>query len=59
MGAFLDRRIGFTAIAELIEEALERAPGGDLGSIEFCVATDAATRRFVQGAIEKRSGRPA
>ncbi|PYN53172.1 MAG: 1-deoxy-D-xylulose-5-phosphate reductoisomerase [Candidatus Rokuibacteriota bacterium] len=59
VGAFLDRRIGFTAIAELIEEALERAPGGELGSIEFCVATDAATRRFVQGAIEKRSGRPA
>src|SRR5437773_10806489 len=59
VGAFLDRRIGFTEIPELIERALALHAGGELGSIEFCVATDAATRRFVQGAIEKRSGRPA
>jgi 1-deoxy-D-xylulose-5-phosphate reductoisomerase len=56
VAAFLDRRIGFNAIAELIEEALNASRAGDLGSIEACVGVDADTRRFVQRAIETRQG---
>jgi len=56
VAAFLDRRIGFNAIAELIEEALGASRAGDLGSIEACVAVDADTRRSVQRAIESRYG---
>jgi 1-deoxy-D-xylulose-5-phosphate reductoisomerase len=56
VAAFLDRRIGFTEIAELIEEALDASRAGELGSIEACVAVDADTRRSVQRAIDTRHG---
>jgi 1-deoxy-D-xylulose-5-phosphate reductoisomerase len=59
VAAFLDRRIGFTDIAELIEQALDGAPAGELGSIEACVDVDAATRRIVQHRIDSRRGGPA
>ncbi len=48
VAAFLEGRIGFTRIAALIADALERAPGGPLASIEACVETDAETRRRVE-----------
>jgi len=56
VAAFLERRIGFTEIAELIEDALTDAPTGPLASIEACVAIDADARRAVQGAIDVRRG---
>jgi 1-deoxy-D-xylulose-5-phosphate reductoisomerase len=56
VAAFLDRRIGFNAIAELIEEALNASRTGDLDSIEALVAVDADTRRSVQRAIDIRQG---
>jgi 1-deoxy-D-xylulose-5-phosphate reductoisomerase len=59
VAAFLDRRIGFNAIAELIERALERAPAGEIGSIEACVGIDADTRRAVQHQINSHRGGPA
>jgi 1-deoxy-D-xylulose-5-phosphate reductoisomerase len=59
VAAFLDRRVGFTEIAELIEQALERAPVGPLTSIEACVAIDAETRRAVQRSVDRRGGRTA
>ena len=48
VAAFLEGRIGFTRSAALIADALERAPGGPLASIEACVETDAETRRRVE-----------
>jgi 1-deoxy-D-xylulose-5-phosphate reductoisomerase len=48
VAAFLDGRIGFTAIPELIGRALEAAPPGALGSVEECLAIDAEARRRVQ-----------
>jgi len=48
VAAFLDGRIGFTRIAALIADALERAPGGPLETLEACVETDADTRRQVR-----------
>jgi 1-deoxy-D-xylulose-5-phosphate reductoisomerase len=59
VAAFLDRRVRFTEIAELIEQALEQAPAGPLASIEACVAIDAETRRAVQRSVEGRGGRTA
>jgi len=51
VGAFLDGRVRYTQIAELIAEALERMPVRALDSIETCVSVDAETRRFVQGRL--------
>ena len=48
VGAFLDGRVRYTQIAELIAEALERVPPRALDSIETCVGVDAETRRFVE-----------
>jgi len=51
VGAFLEGRVRYTQIAELIADALERMPGRALDSIETCVRVDAETRRFVQGRL--------
>jgi 1-deoxy-D-xylulose-5-phosphate reductoisomerase len=48
VAAFLDGRIRFTAIPELIERALETSPRGEPTSVEECVAVDAEVRRRVQ-----------
>jgi 1-deoxy-D-xylulose-5-phosphate reductoisomerase len=48
VGAFLEGRIRYTQIAELIALALERVPGRALDSIETCVEVDAETRRLVE-----------
>src|SRR6266446_7794477 len=56
VAAFLDRRVRFTEIAELIEEALDGAPAGELASIEACVAIDVESRRAVQQSIDARRG---
>ena len=57
VAAFLDRRIAFTDIPELIEDALAHVPAGELESIEACVTIDAETRRRVERAIGARAGR--
>ena len=54
VAAFLERRIGFTDIAELIERALGASRSGDPASIEECVALDVETRRRVSEAISLR-----
>jgi 1-deoxy-D-xylulose-5-phosphate reductoisomerase len=48
VAAFLDRRLRFTAIPELIERALARLPAARCASIEECVSVDADTRRRVE-----------
>jgi 1-deoxy-D-xylulose-5-phosphate reductoisomerase len=64
VGAFLEGRIRYTEIGELIATALERVPARGLDSIETCVAVDAETRRFVEervpgeaSAAARRGGR--
>jgi 1-deoxy-D-xylulose-5-phosphate reductoisomerase len=47
VAAFLERRIGFTDITQLIERALGAEPTASLTSIEACVEIDARTRRRV------------
>jgi 1-deoxy-D-xylulose-5-phosphate reductoisomerase len=48
VAAFLEGRIRFTQIPELITEALGRVPGRALDSIESCVDVDARTRALVR-----------
>jgi 1-deoxy-D-xylulose-5-phosphate reductoisomerase len=57
VAAFLDKRIRFTAIAELIERALGEVPAAALTSIEQCVAVDAEARRRVQALVDAGTGR--
>ncbi len=48
VAAFLEGRIRFTQIPELITEALGRVPSRALDSIESCVDVDAQTRALVR-----------
>jgi 1-deoxy-D-xylulose-5-phosphate reductoisomerase len=57
VAAFLDKRIKFTAIAELIERALAAVPGASLTSIEQCVAVDAEARRCAKALVDASVGR--
>ena len=58
VAAFLDRRIAFVQIPELIERALTAWPAAALTSIEQCVTVDAETRRRVQEWIDAHAGGP-
>jgi 1-deoxy-D-xylulose-5-phosphate reductoisomerase len=53
VAAFLDGRIRFTQIPELIEEALVRVPNHALDSIESCAEIDARTRALVAGWVAR------
>ncbi|HEX5813845.1 MAG TPA: 1-deoxy-D-xylulose-5-phosphate reductoisomerase [Methylomirabilota bacterium] len=55
VAAFLERRIGFVEITQLIERALGAEPAAELGSIEACVDVDARTRRRVAGWVDGRA----
>jgi 1-deoxy-D-xylulose-5-phosphate reductoisomerase len=56
VAAFLDGRLRFTAIAELIERALAAMPSAALTSIEQCVAVDVETRRRVRAFVDAGIG---
>jgi 1-deoxy-D-xylulose-5-phosphate reductoisomerase len=56
VAAFLERRIGFTKIADLIERALDVIPHGEPQSIDDCVAVDVETRRLVEALIGPGAG---
>jgi 1-deoxy-D-xylulose-5-phosphate reductoisomerase len=56
VGAFLDRRIRFTDIADLIAGALDETPAPALDSIDTCVAVDADARARVQARVAAPSG---
>jgi 1-deoxy-D-xylulose-5-phosphate reductoisomerase len=54
VSGFLARRIGFTDIASLVEQTLERAVAGAPGSIEEVIQVDLETRRSTTELIEAR-----
>ena len=51
VAAFLDGRIGFTAIAELVERALGAVDGARARDLADLVEADAQARRAVEGAL--------
>ena len=61
VATFLEERIGFLRIPELIEEALAVHPARRLESVEECIAVDREVRRWTQamvGAFPALTGRP-
>jgi len=52
--AFLEHRIGFTTIAELIERTLEQVPSHDAHTLATILADDALARRTAHELIESR-----
>jgi 1-deoxy-D-xylulose-5-phosphate reductoisomerase len=54
--AFLDRRIGFPAITDTIEHALNAWAHRPIESIEECVGVDAEARRSVAALVDARAG---
>jgi 1-deoxy-D-xylulose-5-phosphate reductoisomerase len=57
VAAFLERRIRFTHIPELIERVLAEVPRSAVESIEACVAIDADARARARRAVETLAGR--
>jgi 1-deoxy-D-xylulose-5-phosphate reductoisomerase len=57
VAAFLERRIRFTAIPQLIERALEAFPARALASIDECVAIDLEARRRLQALVNGLGGK--
>jgi 1-deoxy-D-xylulose-5-phosphate reductoisomerase len=57
VAAFLDRKIPFVAIPELIERALAACPSGDPHGIQDCVAIDVDVRRRTEAFVHAISGR--
>jgi 1-deoxy-D-xylulose-5-phosphate reductoisomerase len=52
--AFLDRQIGFTGIAEVVEETLARQPQGKAATIEEIVEIDLASRRTARQIVAEK-----
>ena len=52
VGAFLEGRIPFTGIAEVIDRCLDEVPTGAAGHFEQLFETDRATREHARGLIE-------
>jgi 1-deoxy-D-xylulose-5-phosphate reductoisomerase len=48
VAAFLDNRLGFTAIPAVIEAVLEQLPGGDADSLDALLAADAEARALAE-----------
>jgi 1-deoxy-D-xylulose-5-phosphate reductoisomerase len=48
VGAFLDGRLQFLGIAELVEETLDAADGSPAGDLEELIAADAEARRLAE-----------
>ncbi len=55
--AFLDRRIGFTEIAEVVEETLARQPGAKPATIEEIIEIDSASRQAARQIAAKKSAK--
>ena len=47
--AFLDRRIGFMAISEVVERVLDALPNGSASTLDEVLAADAEARRLAAG----------
>jgi 1-deoxy-D-xylulose-5-phosphate reductoisomerase len=53
--AFLDGRLAWVTIAEVIEESLAAWPGTKASSVDVVLAEDAAARQRARAAIERRA----
>ncbi|MEJ2693169.1 MAG: 1-deoxy-D-xylulose-5-phosphate reductoisomerase [Candidatus Thiodiazotropha sp.] len=54
VAAFLDQRLAFTAIAEVVEESLQRLPSTQVGSIDSLLQLDTEARRVAEQEAQAR-----
>ena len=57
--AFLERRIPFSGIAEVIEKVLTRTPSVKMAAISDVLATDTEARRMAREEVERKASRSA
>ena len=57
--AFLDRRIPFSGIAEVIEQVLEHTPKAQIAGIGDVLAADAEARRMAREEVERKAAKSA
>jgi 1-deoxy-D-xylulose-5-phosphate reductoisomerase len=57
--AFLERRIPFSGIAEVIERVLTRIPKISMASINDVLAADSEARRLAREEVERKAARTA
>ncbi len=57
VAAFLDRRIGFTEIVEVVSDALDVVPGGPIDTLEEALAADEAGRDAARRSVAARAAR--
>ena len=57
--AFLERRIPFSGIAEVIEGVMSRTPGVKISSISDVLEADLEARRMTREEVERKAGRSA
>jgi 1-deoxy-D-xylulose-5-phosphate reductoisomerase len=57
VAAFLEGRLAFLGISEVIEGVLSRTPGNKLHSIQDVLAADAEARRMAEAEVERRSAK--
>jgi 1-deoxy-D-xylulose-5-phosphate reductoisomerase len=55
VAAFLNRKIEFLSIAAIVEETLDKVPNCTLADLDTLYAVDAASRRFAEAEIARRS----
>jgi 1-deoxy-D-xylulose-5-phosphate reductoisomerase len=53
VAAFLQRRLGFMAISNIVEQSLQRIPLSAVSDLDALLATDAETRRIANDLIER------
>ena len=58
VAAFLDHRLPFLGIPEVVEAVLEKTPGTKFNSIEDVLAADAEARRQAHEAVSHRASKP-
>ena len=59
VAAFLDGRLGYTGIAPVIEQAMERVPAGAAESLEAILDADRSARRAADEGVNRLLGRAA
>ena len=59
VAAFLDGKLRYTAIAQVIEHALERIPAAPADSLDSALEADRSARRAASGAVAMLMGRAA
>ncbi|HEY4710019.1 MAG TPA: 1-deoxy-D-xylulose-5-phosphate reductoisomerase [Candidatus Acidoferrales bacterium] len=54
VAAFLERRLSFTGIAQVIERVLEQMPRGAIDSVDDVLAADGEARRLARLAVDRK-----